>query len=118
MNSEFPKLEKAKKILKRSFHIWSALPEGDLFLRLIDPDGELPELTFRGKTVKDAIELAWEYAENEKKAWKVIEEENKEEKVEEEVSSSEEEKEEDKEKQDSTEKNEEEGIEEGSTEDN
>ena len=74
MNDKFPKLEEAKKILKRSFHIWSALPEGDLFLRLIDPDGELPELTFRGRSVKSAIEQAWEYAKNEEKAWKIAEE--------------------------------------------
>ena len=75
MNNKFPKLEEAKKILKRSFHIWSALPEGDLFLRLIDPDGELPELTFRGRSVKSAIEQAWEYAKNEERAWKVAEKE-------------------------------------------
>ena len=74
MSDEFPKLEEAKKILKRSFHVWSVLPEGDLFLRLIDPDGKLPELTFRGSTVNGAIEEAWEYAKNEEKAWKVGEE--------------------------------------------
>lgn len=62
------KIAEIKSILELDFHLFQRLPEGDIMLYFLSLSGSKEERSFRGRSVVEAIETAYEYAKAEEAA--------------------------------------------------